>query len=195
MVDEFKLKADILKLANLKVFTADGAQLVLGRVWKNQTVILIFLRHFACLACRAHASSVWAAREQYEKGGAKVVFIGNGAPEFIKTFKEDLKLEGSLVLTDPSLESFRAAGFRHGFQYIVHPKSIVAAVKLLKEGHRQTSHTKEAGVHQQMGGVLAVSKTGQVLYQYISEFFGDFPEEPYVDIIRADESKETAVET
>jgi hypothetical protein len=67
-------------------------------------------------------------------------------------------------------------------------KSVVTAVKLFSDGHRQVSYTKEAGVHQQLGGVLAMSTTGKVLYHYISEYFGDLPEEPYLEIIQEDES-------
>ena len=191
MPQEFQLGVDVPRLANLKVFTADGAALTLGRVWKNQVAILIFLRHFACLACRAHAAQVWADRDKYEKGGGKLVFIGNGSAKFIDIFKTDLGIGSALVLTDPSLEAFRAAGFRHGFSYILNARSVTTALKLFKDGHRQVTYTKEAGVHQQLGGVLAMGTDGAVLYHYISEFFGDFPEEPYLEVIQADESRKS----
>lgn len=194
MAKVFLPTVDMARLANLNVFTSDGAKFALGRVWKNQTAIIIFLRHFACLACRAHASQVWAEREKYEKSG-KVIFIGNGAPQFIENFKVDLKLDGALVLTDPTLETFRAAGFHYGFSYILRAKSVVTAVQLFRDGHRQTSYTKEAGVHQQLGGVLAVSPNGKALYHYISEYFGDLPDEPYLEVIQADESNKADVAT
>jgi len=39
-----------------------------------------------------------------------------------------------------------------------------------------------------MGGVLAINSRGQVLYHFISEALGDFPEEPHLEIIKQDES-------
>lgn len=179
----------MVKLASSNVKLPDGNEFQLGRLWKNQTAILIFLRHFACLACRAHAAQVWSNRAAYERGGGKIIFVGNGQAHFIDKFKEDLGLKEAVVVTDPTLEVFRAAGFNKGFSYILQVKTIVNAFKLMKDGHRQTTYTKDAGTHWQLGGILAVSTRGEVLYHYISEYFGDFPEEPYLEIIKADETK------
>ncbi len=38
-----------------------------------------------------------------------------------------------------------------------------------------------------MGGVLAVSRFGKVMVQFASAAVGDFPQEPYMDIIAPDE--------
>ncbi len=180
----------MVKLASSNVKLPDGTEFQLGRVWKNQTAILIFLRHFACIACRSHAKQVWDNREAYEKGGGKIVFIGNGQPQFIEKFKEDLGLKDALVVTDPTLEIFRSAGFNKGFSYILQAKTIVNAFKLYREGHRQSTYTKEAGTHWQLGGILAVSTRGEILYHYISEYFGDFPEETYLEILKSEEGTE-----
>lgn len=179
---------NMAKLASSSVQISDGSEFLLGRVWKNQTAILVFLRHFACIGCRAHAKQVWDNRAAYEKGGGKIVFVGNGESHFISKFREDLDLKEALIVTDPSLEVFRAAGFNRGFSYILQTKTIVNAFKLFKDGHRQTTYTKEAGTHWQLGGILAVSTKGSILYHYVSEYLGDFPEEPYIEIIKADET-------
>ena len=112
---------DINALANTTVLDSEGRQLKLGQIWSSGPVILIFLRHFACISCRAHASQVWREKEQYQKNGARIVFIGNGDPSFIEEFRSSLDLQGALILTDPSLESFRAAGLRK-FEFVPEPK-------------------------------------------------------------------------
>jgi len=56
---------DIVALGNCSVFTTTSAQIQLHQLWSNQTAIFVFLRHFACIACRAHAKQVWNERANY----------------------------------------------------------------------------------------------------------------------------------
>lgn len=182
------MTVDIIKLAYCPVLTPTGDQVRLGQLWSKQTAVFVFLRHFACIACRAHAAQIWNEREKYEKAGGRLIFIGNGQPQFIKKFQEDLGIEKALVLTDPTLESFRAAGFHKGFFYVVQPLSVVKMLKLATEGHRQTRASKEAGTHWQLGGIVAINSKGTPVYQYISEHVGDFPDAPNIEIIESDES-------
>lgn len=193
MNNSLSIDVDLIKLANSPVYTADGKALVMGMLWQKQTAIFIFLRHFACMACRAHADQVWKNREQYEKSGGKIIFVGNGSASYIDKFKKDMNITNALVVTDPSREVFKAAGFRKGFSYFLNVKTIFAAVKIARSGFRQGEYIKEAGIHTQMGGVLVINKKSELVYHYISEFFGDFPEEAHIDVIQQDESM-TAVE-
>ncbi len=193
MSEIFVPKIDNVRLANSVVQTPEGGKLKLGQVWQKRPAILIFLRHFACIACRAHAKEVWSRRDEYEKQG-QIVFIGNGDANYINEFKKSMNLDGALVLTDPSLESYRAAGFYHGFFYVVQFPTLVNIWKMTRQGHKQVAYTKRAGTHWQLGGVVVVNMQGQVTYQYISESMGDFPEEPAFDRIIADE-KERAGKT
>ena len=188
MSSEIQTKVDLFKLANSTVYTADGSAMVMRMLWQKQTAILIFLRHFACMACRSHVDQVWKNREQYEKSGGKIIFVGNGSASFIDQFKKDMNIANALVVTDPSREVFKAAGFRKGFSYFLNVKVVVAAVKIARAGLKQGEYTKEAGIHTQMGGVLVINKRSELVYHYISEFFGDFPEESHLDEIHQDES-------
>lgn len=192
MPQSAKNYVDIVALANCSAHLPTGESLKIGHLWQKQTIIFIFLRHFACIACRAHATQVWADRDKYEKSGAKLVFIGNGQPTFIEAFKNDLKMEHAMILTDPSLESFRAAGLKRGFFAVVQPRSAINAIKLANEGHIQTAHHPDSGTHWQLGGVLAINPRSKVLYHFRSESLGDLPEEPHLEIIKADEEKTVA---
>jgi len=180
---------DVVSLANCTAYLPTGEQLKIGRLWQKQTIVFIFLRHFACIACRAHANQVWKNREKYEKSGAKLVFIGNGQPSFIQHFKEDLGMDHAMILTDPTLESFRASGLKRGILALAQPSSVVNAVNLHLQGHRQTKYTSDAGQHLQLGGVVAISSRSKVLYHFRSESLGHLPDEPHFEIIKADEEK------
>lgn len=168
---------NIESLGESVVLGPDGQQLKISQLWHSQTAVMIFLRHFGCIACRSHALQVWAVRDQFMASGAKLVFIGNGQPTYIEKFREDLGLSGALILTDPSLASFQAAGFRHGFFALVQPKSVVNLVKLAVAGGKNQPANAETGTNWQLGGILVVKPSGKVTYHYISEALGDYPPE------------------
>ena len=58
------------------------------------------------------------------------MFVGKRARNYIENFKSELGLQKAMILIDPSLEVFRAAGFRHGFFELVQLKLILYAIKL-----------------------------------------------------------------
>jgi hypothetical protein len=180
-------KVNMPQLSRAVVFAGPDQPLLLEQLWRKQSVILVFLRHFACIACRAHAAQVWQDRQKYEASGAKIIFIGNGQPAWIEVFRHEVGVQDALVLTDPSMASFDAAGFKRRLLYLFRPKSSANMKALAAEGFEQGQHRPDAGSHFQMGGILAVSRSGEVLYQFASTAVGDFPSEPYLEIIRRDE--------
>jgi hypothetical protein len=188
-----KSSIDIASFANSIVFTPEGEKVRLGLLWQKRKTVFVFLRHFACIACRAHAKQVWADREKYESAGGQLIFIGNGRPSFIEHFKRDLSIEKAVVLTDPTLEAYRAAGFRKGFFALVQPRSALNIAKLASQGHSQAPSNPDSGTHWQLGGIVAVNPQGKVLYHYVSQALGDFPEEPHFEVIQSDERKSQAV--
>ncbi len=168
---------NIVQLANAKIFDEQEQPNTFGKLWTKQTTMFVFLRHFACIACRTHAKQIWEQKDKYQQNGAKIVFIGNGSPHFIHIFRQDLQLGDAPIYTDPSLESFRAAGFKRGFLKALGPTAIKNGLKMASQGNKQSTYTKAAGDLWQLGGVLVVKPDGTVPYHYISEVLGDYPPE------------------
>lgn len=168
---------DIVSLAKANILNENGDQVPMHTLWKNQTAVLVFLRHFACIACRAHAREIWGHRTRYETKGAKIHFIGNGSPNFIDGFKEELMIQEASIFTDPTLESFRSAGFKRGFLACIGPTAITNALKLKKKHNLPKKYEKGMGDLWQLGGVLAIAPEGRVVFQHFSEVLGDFPPE------------------
>ncbi len=167
---------DFINFSNCIILTEDKKEIKISTLWKNQTIVFIFLRHFSCISCRAHADQVWKNKEIYEKNGAKVVFVGNGQVEHIKIFKEDLKIESAIVCTDPELHTFKIIGFKRGIVSTIGPKALLNRLELSKAGYQQIAKHKDDGDRWQLGGVLVVNSLGKILFKYLSEVFGDHPE-------------------
>jgi hypothetical protein len=187
---KYMIKVDSSRLGRCLVKDEKGDERRLSSLWKESPAILVFLRHFACIACRAHATQVWAERAKYEQGGAKLAFIGNGNPDYILRFKTDLELKEAIIFTDPSLRSFSAAGFKRGFLVSHGPASIKNGIKLMNEGNSQKLPGGGSGDLWQLGGIMVVRPDGRVTYQFISEALGDFPPEKDTAQISKDEAHE-----
>ncbi len=167
-------QVDTLALKRLKVKSEDSQEVPFVDLYKDGKVTFIFIRHFGCIACRGHVSQVM---EQLRAGARKgsVIFIGNGHPTLIKAFKQDMKVLDAQIFTDPSLEVFDACGLNRGLTYLLSTSTVRGFYKLKKQGFSQGKQQKENGYHRQMGGVIVMSKTGQVLYHYASHYLGDIP--------------------
>lgn len=166
--------ADILALSRCSVQDEAGQPFPLYDLWKNQTAILVFLRHFGCIFCRAHAKDVWNRRNDFEKNGAKIAFIGNGSPHMIAQFKIELGISEAPIYTDPTLAAFKAVGFKRGFLAAVNPRAIFNLSKAKNLGVQQGTYSKEQGDLWQLGGLIVIKPDGKVPYLYISQVAGDF---------------------
>jgi peroxiredoxin len=165
---------DILTLNRLLVLNENGQEILISSFWKSNPVVIIFLRHFGCIACRAQVDKVWKNKEALQKTGNKIIFVGNGTAEMINGFKEELNIMDAPIFTDPTMEIFDACGLNRGLKYLLNAKAILQAGKLYKEGYTQGTQKKENGAHTQMGGIMAIKPPGQVTYHFASEYLGDF---------------------
>ncbi len=100
---------------------------------------------------------------------AELVLIGNGAPSFIKGFREETGYQGKLY-TDPSLESYRVVGLKRGFWRVMNPLVLAYGVRGMLRGSRQT---KIKGDAHQLGGLLVVDPDGKILFQHTESVAGD----------------------
>ena len=170
---DHEIKVDLKKLGECELLNADETRFKAKELWSSGTAILVFLRHFACEACRLHALEVWSNRAQFQSKGVKICFIGNGAPSFINKFCKENGLDGASVVTDPSLASFRAAGFRKGFW--IDPGEMYSRGKFLWGAIRLQMQKSQAGDVWQLGGIIGIDKNGKATYQFTSQALGDFP--------------------
>jgi hypothetical protein len=159
------------------VFDSEGKPTPINRLWKETTSILVFLRHFECAACQAHAYDIWSHREILQSNGGQIVFIGNGAPSFIENFRKLMNLGEAKIFTDPTLRAFKLGGFNHSLMKLASPESAVNLGKLVMKGFTNGNPFKAGqGSNRQMGGVIVVTPQSHVSYHYVSEAIGDVPQ-------------------
>ncbi len=97
--------------------------------------------------------------------------MGNGSPYFAAAFREDLGLDGPL-LVDPELRAYRAAGLRRGRVEVLSPRLLGNAARALREGHRQDGVQGDAW---QLGGVFVIRPDGALTFRHVSAVAGDHP--------------------
>ncbi|HXH30317.1 MAG TPA: AhpC/TSA family protein [Bacteriovoracaceae bacterium] len=172
-VDRTQDRVDILTLNRLKVLDENNKEVLISTFWKEKSVVLIFVRHFSCIACRSHVAQIWNEKEKFKKSKTNIVFIGNGAPQFIQAFKEDMNIVDAPIYTDPSLKTYDACGLHRGMLKLMDPRGAKNMLELAFEGHKQGPLSKDSGSHTQMGGIVALRPPGIVVYHFVSDYLGD----------------------
>lgn len=164
-------KVNVLTLKRLKVLDESGQEVRFGTFLQAPSITIVFVRHFGCIACRAHVDQIWNIQKKQKNN--RIIFIGSGSPYVIASFKEVMGVEDAEIYTDPSLETFDACGMVRGVFNLVNFKTISAMRTLKNKGYQQGPF-KDSGTHRQMGGVVIFRRPGLVSYHYASEYLGDF---------------------
>ncbi len=112
--------------------------------------------------------------------GADLAVIGNGNATFASAFREDLGLQDLMLLVDPPLRSYRAAGLRRGRSEVLSPRLPTNALRALRQGFRQSAVQGDAF---QLGGVFVIRPTGELTYSHRSREAGDHA--PIEDVLAA----------
>ncbi len=115
--------------------------------------------------------------------------MGNGNRSFAQAFRDEFEIEG-LLLVDPDLHAYRAAGLRRGRREIASPQLIGNTIRALRSGARQTA---VLGDPWQLGGVLVFAPGGELRYQFRSAAAGDHADPAEIDAA-LDESAEAIEE-
>lgn len=121
--------------------------------------------------CRQQVAQLRDAIPVIHSHGAELIVIGNGSAAQARRFADGIPLDTPLY-TDPDLETYAALGMsRQVSQHLAQlPKTVGAAWKTWRAGFRQGGVLGDA---MQLGGVLVVSKGGELLYAQRSRHPGD----------------------
>ena len=159
------------ELARCNLKTIEGETISFSSLYRDQTTLIFFVRHFGCIFCRERVSSLAHAQSILDAQQLKAVVIGNGHPHMAKSFVEELGLVFP-VFCDQEGTAYRLAGMRRNFG--LNLSSIKDAWRSYQSGYRQH---KTAGDVWQQGGVLVVNSEGTILEACADQSAGE-----YIDI-------------
>ncbi len=129
--------------------------------------------------CKQQVAQLRGVVEEIRGKKAELFVVGNGNAKQAKKFHEEQKMISPL-LTDPSLRTYRAAGFKSGMGTVANLRSARRAAAALVQGFLQT---RTQGTADQQGGALVIAPGGKELYRYVSQEAGDHPDPK--DLVRA----------
>ena len=155
-----------------------SAPLRLGELWRDQPVMLVHLRHFGCLFCRAHLTRLRDRHRQINSRGAKVVAIGTGDLEYGRQLQAELQL-GFPLLVDEALLTYGMveAGRGHLTDWVLPGVMRAAEAAALETGARHGPPGRHVNA---LGATHLIHPAGNVSFAWVN---GDFSEDAPIDLV------------
>ena len=110
--------------------------------------------------------------EEFTAKGVSLAAIGMGIPEMAADFREKQDIDFPL-LVDRTKETYRALEMKRGSLWdVVGPRNWLRFAKGMVTGHGVTKPEQDP---LQMGGVLVVTESGKVVYEFRASASADNP--------------------
>jgi peroxiredoxin len=161
---------------DIPVLDAEGKPIQLSALWKKQTLVLAFTRHFGCPQCKEMMDELHTARPELEARGLTLAIVTQGTPELAKAFCAE-RAPGATCLADPERRAYAAYGLGRGtaYQTLISP-NIWKSNKRLKKTKGWSPETPPAGQDAfVMSGTFIIGTDGRVRLPYYYEDIADHP--------------------
>ncbi|XP_056324537.1 prostamide/prostaglandin F synthase [Danio aesculapii] len=169
--------------ANQLKNTTTGEMVEIGSLWREQTVVLFFLRRFGCQVCRWMAAEISKLEKDLKAHGVALVGIG---PEEtgVKEFKDGGFFKGDIYV-DEKKQCYKDLGFKRYNAINVVPAAMGKKVReIASKASAEGIQGNFTGDLLQSGGMLIVAKGGEkVLLHFIQKSPADNP--PLEEITKA----------
>jgi len=162
----------------IEIRTADGASLI--ELSHEQPLMMVFLRHLACVFCREALEDISKARHDLEKLGFRLVFVHMEDLEMGSTYLEKYELADCIHIADPECDLYSKFGLVKGsftqlmgFQTLV--KGFSKGIDLGQFGG------KAFGDAFQMPGIFCI-RDGRIEAEFVHDQVWERPD--YVDLAK-----------
>jgi peroxiredoxin len=159
----------VARLGHVEVLDIWGKPVFFRDLWQGKTTVVVFVRHFGCLYCHEHASTVVHAKNDIEAAGGSLLLLGHGNPVHAGQFSRQVGLEG-LVFTDPARILYRALGMKHGILRVYNLESSRHMARATRAGFKNRG---VLGDRWQLGGTVVLDARGTIVYRHVSQIAGD----------------------
>ncbi|MEI7684076.1 MAG: peroxiredoxin-like family protein [Planctomycetota bacterium] len=146
----------------------------------GQPLLVIFLRHIACMACQGHLVDVQTLHDFLEKKGVRVVVVTFTPPKLLKMFLAENKLPFEFV-ADPSREAYRFFQLRRASVLsFFKPRVLAGYFRRFWSGVKMRKPIEQDVL--QLGGDFLFDARGEAAWSWVSK---DATDRPTADEIRA----------
>lgn len=160
-------------IRTIPLINAVGESQPLGALIEDRLSVLVFLRHFGCIACQEHVGLWKPHLSEFAQADAQVLFVGNGKPDSLAKFinKTGLNHLPAEAYTEPTQALHRALGLVNSVASTLSPGAVFNALRAVSRGNFQTS---VEGDPLQQGGLLLVNAQGRVVLLHRERQLGDY---------------------
>lgn len=164
---------DLAAVGNNTLKSETGETVELKSLWKDQPVVLFFLRRFGCQICRWMASEISKLEPDLKASG--VSLVGIGPEEFgLQEFKDGGFFKGA-IFVDEKKKCYKDLRFKRYTALSVVPAALGKKVRdISSKANAAGIQGNFSGDLLQSGGMLIVDKGGEkVLLHFIQDSPGD----------------------
>lgn len=164
---------DLAAIGNNTLKSESGETVELKSLWKDQPIVLFFLRRFGCQICRWMAAEISKLEPDLKASG--VSLVGIGPEEFgIQEFKDGGFFKGAIFI-DEKKKCYKDLRFKRYTALSVVPAALGKKVRdISSKANAAGIQGNFSGDLLQSGGMLIVDKGGEkVLLHFIQDSPGD----------------------
>ena len=160
---------------DLSISGTDGSPIKLSKLWAQKPLLLAFTRHFGCTQCKEMLSEIVDGKDRIEGAGLSIAVVTQGSPQAAAEFGKKYA-PGLLILSDPSLEAYKAYGLERGTltQVALKPRVWKAIARAKRKGYR-LELPPEGQDALQMSGIFIINRSGRVALPYYYDDIADHP--------------------
>lgn len=156
------------------IFTNEGNDL--RSITEENTVMLVFLRHFGCVFCREALDDFSQIKEELNQLNIKLVFVHMAEESYGDEYFKDYGLESEEHISDPDMTLYEYFGLQKGTFRELYGLKVWSRAIGLKFGMETK---KPLGNMKQMPGVFLL-KSGEIINSFIHKSAADKPD--YLEI-------------
>lgn len=157
------------------VIDPDGNPVELASLWAVQPALLVFLRHFGCIFCRARLAQLEQHYDQFAALNVRVAAVGIGEPKHARRYGGQLAPRVQCLSTQATAV-YDTFGLRKGsLMSVLNPSLLMDGARLGAQGFSQGAPTGDAAMN---GGAFIIDSAGVVRYADVDDMANhqlDFP--------------------
>lgn len=139
-------------------------------------VMLVFLRHFGCVFCKAALVDLAEQRTEIEKRSVRIVFVHMSNTETAQEYFTKFKLPDIRFINDPEKRFYRAFGLVRGsFTQLFGLQTWIKGFAINKSEKLMQESGEHLGDSFQMPGVFLL-RNGKIIEHFIHEKASDRPD-------------------